>query len=43
MGWILFEALIALLAAVGIVWWTMAARRKDVPPAPQDPRDEKRQ
>jgi hypothetical protein len=29
MGWILLEALVALLAAVGIVWWTMRGRRKD--------------
>ena len=29
MGWILLEAFVALLIAVGIVWWTMAARKKD--------------
>jgi hypothetical protein len=28
MGWILLESLIALLIAVGIVWWTMGPRRK---------------
>jgi hypothetical protein len=33
MGWLLFEALIALLIAIGIVWWTMSARRK---PPPRD-------
>ena len=29
MGWILLEALVALLIAVGIVWWTMRGRRKE--------------
>jgi hypothetical protein len=28
MGWILLEALVALLIAVGIVWWTMGPKRK---------------
>ena len=28
MGWILLEALVALLLAVGIVWWTMGSKRK---------------
>jgi hypothetical protein len=32
MGWILLEALVALLLAVGIVWWTMAPRSKKRPP-----------
>ena len=32
MEWILLEALVALVIAVAIVWWTMSARRK--PPAP---------
>ena len=26
MGWILLEALVALLLAVGIVWWTMGPK-----------------
>jgi hypothetical protein len=34
MGWILLEAFVALLLAVGIVWWTTRARRK--PPTPSD-------
>jgi hypothetical protein len=28
MGWIFLEALVALLIAVGIVWWTMGPKRK---------------
>jgi len=28
MGWILLEALLALVIAVAIVWWTVSARRK---------------
>jgi hypothetical protein len=28
MTWILFETLIALAIGIGIVWWTMAPRRK---------------
>jgi hypothetical protein len=32
MGWILLEALLALLIAVGIVWWTFSGRRKDDEP-----------
>lgn len=43
MEWILFEAFIALMVGVGIVWWTMSARRKDTPPAAPDVRDDKRQ
>jgi hypothetical protein len=43
MEWLLFESLIALLVAVGIVWWTMSGRRKDVPPAAPDGQDDKRQ
>ncbi len=35
MGWLLLEALLALLIFVGIVWWTMfSGRRKgELPPA----------
>jgi len=29
MEWIFLEALIALALGVGIVWWTMSARRPD--------------
>jgi hypothetical protein len=37
MVWIVLEALVALLIAVAIVWWTMSARRKDVrPPSGED-------
>jgi hypothetical protein len=28
MGWILLEALVALVIAVAIVWWTVSARGK---------------
>jgi hypothetical protein len=31
MGWILLEALVALLLAIGIVWWTMGPKRKKGP------------
>ena len=31
MEWFLLEALVALLIAVVIVWWTMAARKKSLP------------
>jgi len=37
MTWILLEALVALLLAVGIVWWTMGPKKnkspRDDPPA----------
>jgi len=36
MGWIFLEALLALVVAIGIVWWTMAGRRK--PPRDRDGR-----
>jgi len=36
MEWIYLEALIALLLFVGIVWWTMGARRKPDAEAPRD-------
>jgi hypothetical protein len=35
MEWFLLEALVALVIAVTIVWWTMGARRK--PPASPRP------
>jgi hypothetical protein len=41
MAWIYLEAAVALLIFVGIVWWTMGARRKPGPDAPPD--DEPRQ
>jgi hypothetical protein len=28
MTWIFLEALLALAVAIGIVWWTVSARRK---------------
>lgn len=28
MGWIILEALVALLLGLGIVWWTMSPARK---------------
>ena len=28
MGWFFLEALVALVVAVGIVWWTMGPKRK---------------
>lgn len=31
MEWFLLEALVALLLAVGIVWWTMGLKRKKPP------------
>jgi hypothetical protein len=34
MGWLLLEALVALVIAIGIVWWTMSARRK--PPSDRE-------
>jgi len=33
MAWILLEALLALVIAVAIVWWTASGRRK--PPGPE--------
>jgi hypothetical protein len=38
MGWIYLEAAIALAVAIGIVAWTMSARRK--PDANAPPRDD---
>jgi len=32
MGWILLEALVALLLAIGIVWWTTGSKRRRRPP-----------
>ena len=29
MGWILFEAMLALVAVLAIVWWTFRGRSKD--------------
>ena len=34
MAWIILEALVALLLAVFIVWFTMAGRRKPPPSLP---------
>jgi hypothetical protein len=38
MAWILLEALVALLLAVFIVWFTMGGRRKPPPRLPPSPR-----
>jgi hypothetical protein len=38
MAWILLEALVALLLAVFIVWFTTAGRRKPPPGLPPSPR-----
>jgi len=40
MGWILLEALVALLLAVFIVWFTMGARRNE-PPREAPPSEER--
>jgi hypothetical protein len=32
MGWFLLESLLALVVAVGIVWWTMGPRKRKPPP-----------
>jgi hypothetical protein len=43
MAWILLEALVALLLAVFIVWFTMGGRRKpppSLPPSPRSPNDD---
>ena len=37
MYWIVFEAALALAVLLGIVWWTMRARRPDVPVEPAEP------
>jgi hypothetical protein len=37
MGWILLEALVALLLAVGIVWWTMGPKLRKRPPGDDGP------
>jgi len=48
MGWLIFEALLALALLVGIVAWTMSGRRRDdatpasppqVPGAEREPAD----
>ena len=39
MAWFLLEALVALLIAVAIVWWTMNARRKPPTSTSPPPRD----
>jgi hypothetical protein len=44
MAWFLLESLVALLLAVGIVWWTMRPpkRRDGGPTVPPGPRDDVR-
>ena len=39
MEWFLLEALVALLIAVAIVWWTMSARRKPPRSQMREPRN----
>ncbi len=36
MGWILFEALLALTVMLLVVWWTFRSRRRE-PEEPEDP------
>jgi hypothetical protein len=38
MGWILLEALVALVFAVAIVWWTMGPKIRKGPPDDGAPR-----
>jgi hypothetical protein len=37
MGWIVFEALLALGAALLVVWWTFRSRREPGEPAADEP------
>lgn len=39
MGWILLEALVALLLAVFIVWFTMGGRRSETPRETPTPKE----
>lgn len=39
MGWILLEALVALLLAVFIVWFTMGRPRSDLPRETSTPKE----
>jgi hypothetical protein len=39
MGWFFLEVLIALVIAVGIVWWTMGPRTKKPPSTGANDRD----
>jgi hypothetical protein len=39
MEWLLLEALVALLLAVFIVWFTMGGKRKSPPSRPMEPDD----
>jgi hypothetical protein len=43
MEWFLLEALVALLVAVVIVWWTFGARRKPPVGKARETRNEDRQ
>ena len=40
MGWIVFEALLALAAALLVVWWTFRSRREADAPAPDERPDD---
>ncbi|MGN6527682.1 MAG: hypothetical protein ACTHL8_14945 [Burkholderiaceae bacterium] len=37
MGWIVFEALLALAAGLLVVWWTFRSRREPDEPAADEP------
>ena len=39
MGWILFEALLALAVMLALVWWTFRARREAEAPEDDAPAD----
>jgi hypothetical protein len=36
MGWIVFEALLALFGMLALVWWTFRSRREDEAPPSDD-------
>jgi len=37
MGWIVFEALLALAVMLAVVWWTFRGRADDEPDEPDEP------
>lgn len=39
MGWIVFEALLALTVMLVVVWWTFRSRREPGDAAPEDTPD----
>jgi membrane protein implicated in regulation of membrane protease activity len=36
MGWIVFEAVLALAGLLALVWWTFRSRREEPPEPPRD-------